>query len=204
MTRVVHGAERLTLHGPIPTRGRILSKLRILGIEDKGENRGAVVSSRRDIRLEGQDSPFATIETSTFCRGDGGCGTTGETLHLTTPVPDCEPDLTSSLQIPGNAALIYRLSGDQNPLHIDPEYAARAGFEKPILHGLCTFAVATQEIWGAPKTGAPLQQIGCRFSGIVYPGDSLDVELWENDGATHFRARAGSRTVVDHGLARFC
>ena len=203
VTRVVHGAERLTLHGPIPTSGRILAKLRILGIEDKGESRGAVVSSRRDIRLEGHDTPFATIETLTFCRGDGGSGTIGEPLQLATPLPDREPGTRCSVEIPGNAALIYRLSGDENPLHIDPDYAARAGFPKPILHGLCTFAAVTRTIWSVPSPARDLYQVGCRFSGVVYPGDTLDVEQWQSADGISFQAKVGTRVVVTQGWASF-
>lgn len=202
VTRVVHGAERLTIHGPIPTEGRILAKLRILGIEDKGEGRGALVSSRRDIRLEGQTAPFATVETTTFCRGDGGCGSTGPTQRLTTLLPERAPDTRINVTIPGNAALIYRLSGDENPLHIDPEYAKRAGFPKPILHGLCTFAAVARTIWRDPGHENRIGQIGCRFSGVVFPGDTLAVDLWASPEKVRFRASVGKRLVVDQGCAK--
>lgn len=147
VSRVVHGEERLTLLGPVPTEGMIRARLSVVGVVDKGLDRGALVSTRRNVFLDDAESPFAVIETTTFCRGDGGCGNAGETTPLGGPAPATPPDMSWAVDIPGDAALRYRLSGDLNPLHVDPAYAARAGFEKPILHGLCTFALAARPIW---------------------------------------------------------
>lgn len=201
VTRVVHGEERLTLHGPVPTEGLVKARLRIVGVEDKGEGRGALVSSRRDIRLDGREAPFATIETTTFCRGDGGCGSAGETATLSAPLPDRMPDTEASIPIRPDAALIYRLSGDLNPLHVDPAYAARAGFDRPILHGLCTLGIAARAVWDGIDDPAGLRQIGCRFSGVVFPGDTLTVQTWRDGDRIGFRARAGERTVIDNASA---
>ena len=199
--RVVHGEERLTLHGPVPTEGRVLAKLRVLGIEDKGEGRGALVSTRRDIRLEGTAAPFASVETTTFCRGDGGCGSEGTTSRLSVPLPNRGADSKTEIRVRSDAALIYRLSGDYNPLHVDAEYARKAGFERPILHGLCTLAIASRAIWTGLEGPGDLLQIACRFSGIVWPGDTLIVSLWHEGNCVHFSAESGERTVLDQGSA---
>ena len=203
VARVVHGEERLTLHGPIPTEGRIRAKLRVLGVSDKGAGRGALVSTRREIRLEDTHMPFATVETTTFCRGDGGCGSAGEIVELSESLPDRSPDSETTVEIGADSALIYRLSGDLNPLHVDPAYAAQAGFDKPILHGLCTLAMTARPIWSRLVQPSQLRQIGCRFSGFVFPGDKLSIQLWKERARTRFRAQVGERTVIDNGVAHF-
>ena len=199
VTKVVHGEERLTLPGPVPTEGTVRARLRVVGVTDKGAGRGALVSTRREIRMADSDAPFAIVETTTFCRGDGGCGSYGSTVSLSEPVPDRLPDHEAEVTIPANAALLYRLSGDYNPLHVDPAYAARAGFPKPILHGLCTFAIAARTIWSRLGPARRIGRIGCRFSAVVYPGDRLKVQTWETETGNHFRALSADRVVLDAG-----
>ncbi|MFV0473787.1 MAG: MaoC/PaaZ C-terminal domain-containing protein, partial [Pikeienuella sp.] len=160
-----------------------------------------VVSARREIRLTDEDAPFATVDSTSFLRGDGGCGDAGKVARLGEPIPGRAPDREVTLPIRADAALIYRLSGDLNPLHIDPAYAARAGFDRPILHGLCTFAMAGRVIWGDLEQPSLLRRIGCRFSGVVFPGEALTVQVWEDAPARSFRAKVGERTVIDEGAA---
>jgi len=201
--RVVHGEERLTLHGDIPTRGTIQATLRVVGVSDKGLDRGALVSTRRSTFRADSDTPFATVETVTFCRGDGGCGSAGRTEPLGAPPPDERPDETWSTDIRDDAALLYRLCGDANPLHVDPAYAARAGFARPILHGLCSFAIATRPLWQDLDDPGDVAQVACRFAAPVFPGDRLDVEIWRRGRRAHFRGSVRGRPVLQHGTATF-
>lgn len=199
--RVVHGEERLTLHDSVPTEGRICSKLEITGVTDKGPGRGAVISTRRSIRLASQTKPFATVEGTLFCRGDGGCGSAGETTTLAGPAPEGTPDNEITYAIREDAALLYRLSGDYNPLHVDLDYARNADFDKPILHGLCTFGIAARVIWQDLDRSEALSRIGCRFSSPVLPGETLTVQVWKRAEAILFRALVGERVVLDRGEA---
>jgi len=199
---VVHGEESITINGPVPVEGTVRAKLSVVGVADKGRDRGALISTRRDIFTEDSDQPFAIIETTTFCRRDGGCGSVGTVAPLGAPTPDTAPDEIWSVDIPVDAALLYRLSGDLNPLHIDPAYAAAAGFEKPILHGLCTFALAARPVWQDLPEHKRLQMVACRFAGPVFPGDKLEIELWRQDKAVRFRGHVGGRPVLEKGIAK--
>ncbi|GHF64725.1 MaoC/PaaZ C-terminal domain-containing protein [Seohaeicola zhoushanensis] len=139
--------------------------------------------------------------TLTYCRGDGGCGSLGETVALNERVPERMPDMVTEVAIPPGAALLYRLAGDTNPLHADPNYATAAGFPRQILHRLCSFAAAGRTICGRVTAPEQLQCIGGRFSGVAYPGGTLAVAVWQSGPRVQFRAFIGDRTVIDSGLA---
>lgn len=205
VNRVVHGEDRITLHGPIPTEGRVLSKFEILGVQDKGEGRGALVHCRWVTRQEDSNTAFATVEMKNFCRGDGGCGSAGVSSAITSAIPDSPFNREAAVKIRPDAALLYRLSGDLNPLHIDPVYALSAGFEKPILHGRCTMAFAARAIWETTCPPEAVTQISCRFSAPTYPGDTLRVLMWDCENTVHFRALSSDtgKTVIDNGQLIF-
>jgi acyl dehydratase len=149
---------------------------------------------------------LVTIAQTTFCRGDGGLSQSDESPAALEATPDNAPDMTCSLPILEQAALIYRLCADNNPLHADPAVAARAGYPRPILHGLCTYGVAARAIvqTACGNDANKLASMNTRFSSPVYPGETLVVEMWK-DGhkGVRFRAKVAERDIVvlSHGYA---
>jgi acyl dehydratase len=199
--RIVHGAEAIVLHAPLPVAGTVVATPSVVDVIDKGARRGALVISERTIRdRDGQ--ALATVRQTAFCRGDGGFG--GEPRSLPRPPePPARPaDRSVHIATLPQAALIYRLSGDPNPLHVDPAAAREAGFERPILHGLCTMGMIGHAALGALFGGdaAALGAMDCRFSAPVVPGATLHCEFWSAPGGWQFRARAGGREVASGSL----
>ncbi|MFI6348748.1 MaoC/PaaZ C-terminal domain-containing protein [Streptomyces sp. NPDC050560] len=189
--RVLHGGQRLTLHRPLPARGRAEAASRITAVYDKGK--AAVLVSRTDVRDAG--GPLWSAETDFYAPGEGGFGgERGPSLGPDDP-PDAPADRVFETLVRPDQALLYRLSGDLNPLHADPEAARGAGFERPILHGLCTYGMVLKGcLDGAPETpdGAHARVVAyrARFTGVVFPGETLRVSVWA-DG--HVRARVPER-----------
>lgn len=204
--RLVHAEQGLTLHRPLPASGEVIGRTRVIGINDKGPDRGAIVYSRRTLHDAASDQLVATLDISTFCRGDGGCGGSDAPPMTLTRTPDRTPDAVCELPTLPQQALLYRLCGDLNPLHADPEVARAAGFERPILHGLCTFAVAGHALLrtACDYDPARLTSMNVRFSAPVYPGETLRTEIWrEADGiAFHTVAVERSVVVLSHGRAQ--
>lgn len=197
--RVLHGEQSVRLHAPLPVAGTVRSELTIDRIVDKGTDKGAVLLSSRRIYDAGTGLHLATVSQTSVLRGDGGFG--GSTQGASTPyaLPDRAPDETVSLPTSKAQALIYRLSGDYNPLHVDPAVAAEAGFPRPILHGLCTFGVAGRAVLRTLCADAPerLKRFDVRFSSPVFPGETIEVDIWrESEGRAALRARARERDVV--------
>ncbi|MCB4767141.1 MaoC family dehydratase N-terminal domain-containing protein [Ancylobacter sp. Lp-2] len=209
--RLVHSEHRLTLHRPVPFDTPLVSRSRMVSVVDRGPGKGMFATFERTIAVLAEDDRpdaalVATILQTNACRGDGGCGSAGTPLAPLPPVPERAPDALLSLAVAGDAALLYRLNGDRNPLHSDPAYALQAGFLRPILHGLCSFGLAGYAIgrlMGAPGL-ADVSAIAARFTGVVYPGDTLEVAVWQAGNELHFRVRVPARdvTVLDHGTAR--
>lgn len=204
--RVVHGEQALVLHAPVPTKGNLLGRSRIVEVVDKGEGRGALVFFARDIIDTETDSLIATATATTFCRGNGGFGGPKVALPAPHPLPDRAPDATVSHPTAPNAALIYRLSGDYNPLHADPSVAKSAGFPRPILHGLATYGIAGHALVKAACGGDPtrLRSISGRFTAPVFPGETFETDVWIDGTEVSFRTRPRGRDVValSNGLAR--
>ncbi|MBV7481536.1 MaoC/PaaZ C-terminal domain-containing protein [Bordetella sp. BOR01] len=203
--RLVHGEQRLALHAPLPASGTVIGKNRILHVIDKGASKGALVVAERTLHDEA-GTCLATLQHTTFCRGDGGFGP-GDTGPAPLPAaPSRAPDRQCTLAVAPNAALLYRLSADRNPLHADPEIARQAGYSQPILHGLCTYGMAAHAI---VKTccnydATRLTSLNARFSAPVYPGETLQFDIWHGQGdALQFVVRATARdtVVMSHGTA---
>lgn len=205
--RVLHGEQGLVLHRPIPVRGTVVGVTRITDILDKGPGKGAIAYSERKIFDRATGDLIATLTSTSVWRGDGGFSGGNDTRSAAKPpsVPDRPPDAVVDLPTLAQAALLYRLSGDDNPLHADPRVASQAGFERPILHGLATFGVAGHALL-ASECGydpARLTSMSARFSSPVYPGETLRTEIWRSGGSLAFRCRAVARDVVvlDNGQA---
>lgn len=202
-TLIVHASERFELHRPLPVAATLVATPRIVAIYDKGVGRGALVVSERVIADRSTGEALATVTQTAFCRGDGGLG--GPVIAPPKPhhLPDRNPDTTVDMPTSSRSALIYRLSGDDNPLHVDPEFARAAGFPKPILHGLATYGHVGRAISKALRgdSSVSIKTMDCRFTAPVFPGDVLSISLWRDGDAVSFRAKVGERVVVDNGLA---
>jgi acyl dehydratase len=203
--KVVHGEQGLVLHRPVEPQGTVIGRTRIVDVVDKGEGKGALVYSEREISDKASGRLLATLTQTTFCRGDGGFGGPKRDTPPPHALPERAPDGICDFSIRPEMALIYRLSGDMNPLHVDPEFAKAAGFPRPVLHGLATFGVAghtlLKTICGYDP--ARLSAISGRFSAPVYPGETIRTEFWRDGGVVSFRARVVERDVIalDHGRA---
>ncbi|MFP5465668.1 MAG: MaoC/PaaZ C-terminal domain-containing protein [Gammaproteobacteria bacterium] len=204
--RLVHAEQGLTLHRPLPASGEVIGRTRVVGINDKGPGKGAIVYSQRTLHDAVSDALIATLDSSTFCRGDGGCGGSDAPPMRLAPTPERAPDAVCELPTLPQQALLYRQCGDFNPLHADPQVARAAGFERPILHGRCTFAVAGHALLRTlcDYDPARLTALQARFSAPVYPGETLRTEIWNEAGAVAFRTLAVERNVVvlSHGRAQ--
>ncbi|MDX1434734.1 MAG: MaoC/PaaZ C-terminal domain-containing protein [Gammaproteobacteria bacterium] len=196
--RVLHGEQRFTIHEPLPPEGSFVGRTRIKAIVDRGEGKGAFIYFERKVTEESTGKLVCTLEQTTVCRGDGGCGSIGERERRRHEIPKREPDLVCDLQTLPQAALIYRLSGDFNPLHVDPEVARSAGYERPILHGLCTLGVAGHALLRTCCDYDPdrLRGMSVRFTAPVHPGETLRTEIWTPEDRFVFRTRALERDTV--------
>jgi acyl dehydratase len=200
---VVHGEQKVELHKPLPTTGTFTAEGRTIGAFDKGEGNGAVLVNET-IWTDEKGEKVATLTGSTFARGDGGFGGPTEGQPEPHAVPTRAPDLSVDISTRPDQALLYRLNGDRNPLHSDPEFAKRAGFPRPILHGLCTYGITCRAVLQAITDYDPDQILShqVRFSSPVFPGELITVDLWRDGNAISFEARIKDRgvTVIKNGL----
>lgn len=196
--KVVHGEQGLVLHKPLPASGTVLGISRVTGVFDKGEGRGALVLSERKIVEKSTGDLLATISQTTFCRGDGGFGGPSGPTPAPHVLPEREADMVCDLATVPQAALIYRLNADMNPLHADPDVAAKAGFPQPILHGLATYGVSGHAVLKSVCDYDPgrLKSLDCRFTAPVYPGETFRTEIWIDGTIVSFRTRSLERDVI--------
>lgn len=204
---ILHGETSIICHAPLPVSGELTGSSTFGPVFDKGAAKGAIVYQTREIHHE-DGTHVATVRNATFLRGDGGFGGSSEGQPAPHAMPDRAPDIVHILPTAANQALIYRLSGDMNPLHIDPVVAAAAGFARPILHGLCTFGIAGRSLLAALADNEParIRRIDARFSSPVYPGETIRTEIWrETAGSAAFRARVVERdlVVLNNGYVEF-
>ncbi len=197
--RLVHGEQWIEWHAALPTDGQVIGHTRVTGLIDKGAGRGALLFSEKRLTDAATGALLAVTGATTFLRGDGGFGGPSGPAPTPHPMPAGTPDVTIDLPTRPEQALLYRLNGDDNPLHADPAVAARAAFPRPILHGLCTLGVVTHALLRSRGYAASPRRLQLRFSAPVFPGETVRTETWE-DGS--FRARVVERDVVviDHGL----
>ena len=201
---LVHGEQAITLHREIPVEGEIETVGEITGIHDKGKGAVVVIESTSTLVSDGQ--PLFTTMMSAFIRGEGGWGgDSGPALEWERP--DRDPDHSVTYTTRPEQALIYRLSGDRNPLHADPKFAAMGGFDRPILHGLCTYGFSGRGLLHSLCDGdsARFRSMYGRFSSPVFPGETLTVDVWRTgDGEAVFQTKGGDgRVVLDKGTCSF-
>lgn len=198
--KVVHGEQGLVLHRPLPAAGRVVARHRVVDAVDKGAGRGAVVYYERVLTDAASGEPLATVSQTVFCRGDGGFEGPATPRPQPQPhrVPDRAPDLVCDLPTSPQAALIYRLSGDLNPLHVDPTVARAAGYPQPILHGLATYGVAGHALLKTVCAHDParLRSLNVRFSAPVFPGETFRTEMWIDGEVVSFQVRCLERDVL--------
>lgn len=198
--KLVHSAQWAEFPNALPASGTVKGTARVVSLSDRGEGRGAVLVLERTIADEAEGHLFCRLRQTLLLRGDGGFG--GEPAPRDERfAPDREPDAVHRLQTSPRAALIYRLSGDWNPLHLDPDVAAAAGFPRPILHGLASYGMAGIGVSRALEMDpAGISVLSCRFSGVVLPGDEIEFRVWRDaDGSARFDAMVGERKVLDDG-----
>jgi len=197
-THVVHGEHAVSVHAPIACEGTVIGRTRILDVIDKGEGRGALIYSEREIIDKASGALLATINQTTFCRADGGFGGAKREAAAPHTIPERAPDIVCDLPTRPETALIYRLSGDINPLHAEPAFARAGGYPRPILHGLATFGVAGHALLKSVCGYDParLTAMAGRFSAPVFPGETIRTEIWRDGGIASFRARVVERDVI--------
>ena len=204
-SHVVHGEQGFTIHRPLPVEGTIIGRTRVTGVIDKGKDRGALVMTACEVTDRASGELICALTSTAFCRADGGFGGPTGPVKKPHPVPDTAPHKICDLATLPQAALIYRLSGDDNPLHADPAYAAKAGFKMPILHGRCTFSVAGHAILRTccGYDPARFRSMEGRFSSPVYPGETIRTEMWLDGNVVTFRSTVPARgvTVLNNGRA---
>lgn len=198
MTKVLHGEQNLILHRALPSSAEIVAQSRVIEAFDRGEGKGAVLQLETQARLAEDDAPLFTSTMSIVARADGGFGGSKSAPPAPHTLPERSPEHIVSLRTREDQALFYRLNGDRNPLHADPTFAARAGFERPILHGLCSYGVACRGLIKSICNGNPdrIAEFGARFSAPAFPGDTIDTEIWRDGDTVSFRCRARERDIV--------
>ena len=195
--KILHAETSVVLHQPLPTSGELIGSTTFGPIFDKGAGKGAMVYQTREIHTpDGQH--VATVRNTTFLRGDGGFGGASEGQPAPHPLPEGAPDLVETIATPANLAMIYRLSGDFNPLHIDPASAQAVGFDRPILHGLATYGVAGRALVRGLTGNEPdrIKRIDARFSSPVYPGETIETSIWHEAPGENGNRRAAFRCRV--------
>ena len=203
--RLLHGEQSFEVTGPIPPEGSVSVTGRIAEIWDKGSG-AVVVTECESVDPHSGEVRFRT-RASAFIRGEGGFGGDRGPSSATFEVPDREADHVVTYRTRPDQALLYRLSGDRNALHSDPKFAARAGFDRPILHGLCTFGFTGRALLHSLCDGDPglFRSMSARFTSPVFPGDELTVKIWDGgDGEAVFRTETQRGEVaVDQGRCAF-
>jgi acyl dehydratase len=200
---VVDGERDITFHKPMPVKANITADSRVLGVFDKGKDKGAVIRRETILRDEAGE-PLATLVASQFARGDGGFGGPSEGQPEPHKIPERKPDMTVDISTRPDQALLYRLCGDRNPLHSDPEFARRGGFDRPILHGMCTYGLSCRAVLQTYADYDPkaFKRHAVRFSSPVFPGETVSFDLWKDGNVISIEGKVKSRnvTVIRNGM----
>jgi len=196
--RIVNGEQGFTLHAPLKPCGTMIGHTRILDVVDKGAGKGALIYTERKITDKQTGTLVATVTQTTFARGDGGFGGPPRPSPLQHQTPERAPDMVCELGIRPEAALIYRLTADLNPLHADLDVAKAAGYPRPIYHGLGTFGVVCHALLKSVcgYDTARMTAMSGRFSAPVFPGETIRTEIWRDGDVVSYRALVPERNIV--------
>ncbi|MBI5322098.1 MAG: MaoC family dehydratase N-terminal domain-containing protein [Bradyrhizobium sp.] len=196
--KILHGEQRLTLHRQLPVAGELLANSRVSAVYDKGAGKGAVLLLETTARLAADDLPLFSFVMTIMARGDGGFGGPQGSGPEPHQLPDRPPDHIKAFKSRPEAALLYRLNGDRNSLHADPKAASRAGFDRPILHGLATYGIACRALLrgACDYDSGRMRSFDARFSAPVYPGDEIVTDIWRDGDTVSFRCRVPARDAV--------
>jgi acyl dehydratase len=197
-SQVLHSEQRMQLYRPLPPKADLLINKKVVDAFDWGPNKGAVILFEAEGRLASDDTVIFTLGCTVMARGDGGFGGPmgkGPRPHR---APRREPDLSCDIDTRKDQALLFRLTGDRNPLHADPRLAAKVGFEAPILHGMCSYGVACRAIL---KTICDydytlIEGFDARFTAPVIPGDTITTDMWQDGNIVSFRCTVKDRDVI--------
>ncbi|WP_219214269.1 MaoC/PaaZ C-terminal domain-containing protein [Variovorax boronicumulans] len=202
-SRVVHGEQHVELMRPLPAEGEIVGRTEITRIIDRGIGKGALLYSRRTLLDARTGEPLALTRATMLLRGEGGFGGPAGPVDAPHPMPGDAPDFVCELATRPEQALYYRLNGDENRIHADPSAARAAGFERPILHGMCTYGFACHALLRTLQNYDPraIRSMGMRFTTPVFPGETLRVEIWK-DGSFRVKVPERGVVVVDNGCMR--
>ena len=203
--KLLHAEQAFVLHRPLPAQGHVIGRNRVVALHDKGAQKGALMAQRRDLTDASTGELLATVSLTAMLRADGGFGGAhGEPLPAPHVLPARAPDHVCDLATLPQAALLYRLSGDYNLVHADPAIASQAGFDRPILHGLCTMGVALHAILKSALDydGAGVRAMRVRFTAPVFPGETIRTEIWQDGPVLSFRSSVPARDVVVLGAGR--
>ena len=201
---VVHGEQKLSFSNPLPVSGDFISNAKVIGCYDKGAGKGAIIDVETTINLKKDNTEICKLVSTTFARGDGGFGGPESPKSEIFKI-EGDPDFVHEIKTKPDQALIFRLSGDYNPLHSDPNFAKTAGFEKPILHGMCTYGIACRSLVESVCEGDAkrLKKFDCRFSSPVYPGETIVTEMWKDGGKVYYQSKVKERDkiVIKNGVS---
>ena len=202
LSGILHGSQGLVVHAPLPTEGKVRSQSRVESVFDRGEGRGCLLNMARELHDAQSGTHYASLSMTVICRSDQVAGAPPAEKPAAKPVPDRAPDLVVEVPTSPQAAQLFALTGDQNPLHMVPEVATKAGFPGPILHGMATYGIcaafAEKALCKAPGTSATrrLGAISGRFSAPVFPGETLELALWNEASGARIEARIPDRGVL--------
>ena len=203
--KVLHAEQSFEIHSAIPAEGHMRGEYSVVSVEDKGAEKGAIMRMQKLLKDHASGVLCATVTQTLFLRGDGGQGGFGSPPAAGAALPDGMPDITLDIPTLPQMALIYRLSGDLNPLHASPAVARKAGFDRPILHGLCTMGIAARALLEGVCFQQPerLLSMSVRFSKPVFPGETIRTEIFRDGTSVAFRCRSVERDliVLDRGRA---
>ena len=196
-TKLLHGDQSTIFHKPLPVSGTVVSQISVRAVVDRND-KGAIIYLDRSVNDTSNGDLLATVSMGIFCRGEGGFGGPDKTTPPVHEIPSRKADDLCELATVPQAALIYRQSGDLNPLHVDPQIAKKVGFDRPILHGLATYGVVGRAVLKSACGNDParLASLSGRFSAPVYPGETIRTELWRDGDIVSFRSTAIERNAV--------
>ena len=204
--RLLHGEHYYEIVHPLPVEGRLTAHHRVIGVDDKGPDRGAVVNFEKEL-FDETGTLLARVRQSNFCRGDGGCGSFGQVAAERPALSPGQPDATHVLETSPQIALLYRLSGDYNPVHADPDVAREAGFDRPWIAGMCSMGLATRATIELLCGNRPerIRSMFVRFRNVCFPGETMRYEFYITDTGARFRAVCVEREtiILDRGEVCF-